>query len=68
MAASFYLDRPDLKSARGTAEIASCKMAGAGQPNASLSSGPEADDRAYAAVISRAKELIPQLRERAASN
>jgi 3-hydroxy-9,10-secoandrosta-1,3,5(10)-triene-9,17-dione monooxygenase len=42
-------------------------MAGLGRkPNASLSSGSDADDRAYAAVIARAKALIPQLRDRAA--
>src|SRR5712692_1851826 len=41
-------------------------MAGAGQkPNASLSAGPDGDGRAYAAMIARAKALIPQLRERA---
>jgi 3-hydroxy-9,10-secoandrosta-1,3,5(10)-triene-9,17-dione monooxygenase len=41
-------------------------MAGAGQkPNAGLSVGPDGDDRAYAAMISRAKALIPRLRERA---
>src|SRR6266852_1065826 len=41
-------------------------MAGVGRkPNASLSSGSDADDRAYAAMIARAKALIPQLRDRA---
>jgi 3-hydroxy-9,10-secoandrosta-1,3,5(10)-triene-9,17-dione monooxygenase len=41
-------------------------MAGAGRrPNASLSPGPDADDRAYAAMIARAKALIPRLRDRA---
>src|SRR5450755_3050873 len=41
-------------------------MAGAGQkPNANLSAGPDGDGRAYAAMIARAKALIPQLRERA---
>src|SRR5712664_2030942 len=41
-------------------------MAGAGQkPNVSLSGGPDGDDLAYAAMIGRAKALIPQLRERA---
>src|SRR6202166_3697165 len=41
-------------------------MAGAGQkPNANLSDGPDGDGRAYAAMIARAKALIPQLRERA---
>ena len=41
-------------------------MAGAGRkPNASLPTGPDADDRAYAAMIARAKALIPQFRERA---
>jgi 3-hydroxy-9,10-secoandrosta-1,3,5(10)-triene-9,17-dione monooxygenase len=41
-------------------------MAGAGRkPNASLSAGSDGDDRAYAAMIARAKALIPQLRERA---
>src|SRR6266581_9482608 len=41
-------------------------MAGAGQkPNVSPSPGPDGDDLAYAAMIGRAKALIPQLRERA---
>jgi 3-hydroxy-9,10-secoandrosta-1,3,5(10)-triene-9,17-dione monooxygenase len=41
-------------------------MAGVGRkPNASLSPQPDADDRAYAAMIARAKALIPQLRDRA---
>ena len=41
-------------------------MAGAGRrPNASLPSGPDTDDRAYAAMIARAKALIPRLRDRA---
>ena len=41
-------------------------MAGAGRKsNASLPAGPGADDRAYAAMIARAKALIPQLRDRA---
>src|SRR6202163_1010033 len=41
-------------------------MAGAGQkPNASPSAAPDGDDLAYAAMIGRAKALIPQLRERA---
>jgi len=41
-------------------------MAGVGRrPNTVLPSGPEADDRAYAAMIARARALIPQLRERA---
>src|SRR5260370_28427807 len=41
-------------------------MAGVGRkPNASLPSGADADDRAYTAMIARAKALIPQLRERA---
>ena len=41
-------------------------MAGVGRkPNAGLPSGPDADDRAYAAMVARAKALIPQLRERA---
>src|SRR3981189_2353328 len=41
-------------------------MAGAGQkPSVSLSGGPDGDDLAYAAMIGRAKALIPQLRERA---
>jgi 3-hydroxy-9,10-secoandrosta-1,3,5(10)-triene-9,17-dione monooxygenase len=43
-------------------------MAGIGQkPNASLSSGTDAPDRAYAAVIARAGALVPQLLDRAAS-
>ena len=41
-------------------------MAGVGRrPNTALPSSPEADDRAYAAMIARAQALIPQLRERA---
>ena len=41
-------------------------MAGVGRkPNAGLPSGPDADDRAYAAMVARARALIPQLRERA---
>ncbi len=41
-------------------------MAGAGRKsNASLPSGPDADDRAYAAMIARAMALIPRLRDRA---
>ncbi len=41
-------------------------MAGVGRkPNASLSSGSDADDRVYAAMIARAKALIPHLRDRA---
>lgn len=41
-------------------------MAGVGRkPNANLSSGSDAEDRAYAAMIARAKALIPHLRERA---
>jgi 3-hydroxy-9,10-secoandrosta-1,3,5(10)-triene-9,17-dione monooxygenase len=42
-------------------------MAGIGRkPNASLSSGPDADDRAYAAMLAAARALIPRLRDRAA--
>ena len=42
-------------------------MAGAGRKlDASRSSEPDADDYAYAAMISRAKALLPQLRDRAA--
>jgi 3-hydroxy-9,10-secoandrosta-1,3,5(10)-triene-9,17-dione monooxygenase len=41
-------------------------MAGFGpKPNASLSSGPGADERPYAAMIARAKALLPRLRDRA---
>ena len=41
-------------------------MAGAGQkPNVSPSAAPDGDDLNYAAMIGRAKALIPQLRERA---
>ena len=41
-------------------------MAGVGpKPSASLPSAPDADNRAYAAMIGRAKALIPQLRDRA---
>ena len=41
-------------------------MPGVGRkPNAGLPSGPDADDRAYAAMVARARALIPQLRERA---
>src|SRR6266480_6354668 len=40
-------------------------MAGAGQkPNVSPSAGPDGDDVADAAMIGRAKALVPQLRER----
>jgi 3-hydroxy-9,10-secoandrosta-1,3,5(10)-triene-9,17-dione monooxygenase len=42
-------------------------MAGIGRkPNASLSSGPDAGDRAYAAMLAAARALIPRLRDRAA--
>src|SRR5471030_2860921 len=42
-------------------------MAGAGRkPNASLPSGSGTDGDVYAAMIARAKALIPRLRERAA--
>jgi 3-hydroxy-9,10-secoandrosta-1,3,5(10)-triene-9,17-dione monooxygenase len=41
-------------------------MAGGQKPNASLSSGPDADLSAYAAMVARAKALVPQLRDRAA--
>src|SRR6201747_545174 len=41
-------------------------MAGVGhRPNTALPSGPDADGRAYAAMIARAQALVPQLRERA---
>ena len=41
-------------------------MADAGRrPDANVAPGPEADQRAYAAMIGRAEALIPQLRERA---
>jgi 3-hydroxy-9,10-secoandrosta-1,3,5(10)-triene-9,17-dione monooxygenase len=41
-------------------------MAGVGpKPSASLPSAPDADNRAYAAMLGRAKALIPQLRDRA---
>jgi len=41
-------------------------MAGVGRkPNTGLPSGPDADDRAYAAMIARAKDFVPRLRERA---
>src|SRR6476469_4981637 len=41
-------------------------MAGLGpKPNASLSSGPGADDRPYVGMIARARALIPGLRDRA---
>jgi 3-hydroxy-9,10-secoandrosta-1,3,5(10)-triene-9,17-dione monooxygenase len=42
-------------------------MAGIGRkPNASLSSGSDADDRAYTAMLAAARALIPRLRDRAA--
>jgi 3-hydroxy-9,10-secoandrosta-1,3,5(10)-triene-9,17-dione monooxygenase len=42
-------------------------MAGVGRkPNASRPSGRDSDDSGYAAMVSRAKGLIPRLRERAA--
>ena len=41
-------------------------MASAGQqPNEGYSSGPDANDRVYAAMVARARALIPQLRDRA---
>jgi 3-hydroxy-9,10-secoandrosta-1,3,5(10)-triene-9,17-dione monooxygenase len=41
-------------------------MAGVGRkPNANLPSGSDADGRAYAVMIARAKALVPRLRERA---
>src|SRR5437667_12578282 len=41
-------------------------MAGVGRkPNTNLPPGPDTDDRAYAAMIARAKALIPRLRDRA---
>ena len=41
-------------------------MTGIGlKPNASSPSGPDADDRAYAAMVARARALIPRLRDRA---
>jgi 3-hydroxy-9,10-secoandrosta-1,3,5(10)-triene-9,17-dione monooxygenase len=42
-------------------------MAGIGRkPNASLSSGSDADDRAYTAMLAAARALIPRLRDRVA--
>jgi 3-hydroxy-9,10-secoandrosta-1,3,5(10)-triene-9,17-dione monooxygenase len=42
-------------------------MAGVGRKeNASLPFGPDAGDRAYLAMVARARELVPQLRDRAA--
>ena len=42
-------------------------MTGASRnPNANLAAGSDADDRVYAAMVSRATALIPRLRERAA--
>ena len=41
-------------------------MAGVGRkPNASLSSGPDPENGAYAAMVARAESLIPQLSARA---
>jgi 3-hydroxy-9,10-secoandrosta-1,3,5(10)-triene-9,17-dione monooxygenase len=41
-------------------------MAGVGRkPNTESPAGPDANDRAYAAMIARAKGLVPRLRERA---
>ena len=41
-------------------------MAGVGRkPNTNLPPGPDTNDRAYAAMIARAKALIPKLRDRA---
>jgi 3-hydroxy-9,10-secoandrosta-1,3,5(10)-triene-9,17-dione monooxygenase len=41
-------------------------MTGIGlKSNASLPSGPDTDDRAYAAMVARARALIPRLRDRA---
>src|SRR3954469_4967582 len=42
-------------------------MAGVGQkPSTGQVAGPETDERAFAAMATRAKALIPQLRDRAA--
>src|SRR6201995_5020928 len=42
-------------------------MAGVGQkPSTGQPVGPDADERAFAAMATRAKALIPQLRDRAA--
>ncbi len=42
-------------------------MAGSGRkPDANLPSGPDADGRAYAAMVAAARALIPRLRDRAA--
>src|SRR5580693_2422455 len=42
-------------------------MAGVGQkPSTGQPAGPDADERAFAAMATRAKALIPQLRDRAA--
>ncbi len=41
-------------------------MAGVGRkPDANLSSGPDANDRGYGAMVGRANALVPQLRDRA---
>src|SRR3977135_2990987 len=41
-------------------------MAGVGRkPNTESPAGPDASDRAYAAMIARAKDFVPRLRERA---
>ena len=41
-------------------------MAGVGRkPNTESPAGPDANDRAYAAMIARAKDFVPRLRERA---
>src|ERR1700749_2498510 len=41
-------------------------MAGNGQKTSPSPTGQDADERAYAAMIDRAKALVPQLRDRAA--
>jgi 3-hydroxy-9,10-secoandrosta-1,3,5(10)-triene-9,17-dione monooxygenase len=61
-----YLDRSDLEDCISGEIARNGKMAAIGQkPSASLSSGADTDDRAYAAMVARAEALIPQLRDRA---
>src|SRR5258708_7529812 len=62
-----HASRSAASEVRRPGEIArNAKMAGVGRkPNTSPYPQPDADDPAYAAMIARAKALIPQLRERA---
>src|SRR5258707_9802036 len=62
------LRRSAVSQNRTADEIArNTKMAGVGRkPNTDLPPGPDTDDRAYVAMVTRAKALIPKLSDRAA--